>query len=148
MKMPLLVITGCYHQEWHQMLSRSKFPNHPLLIEKESPVLFLELRPRAMNKNKETFCWVIRELCWPFYTLPSRLLNLSLSFSRPLKIHPCESHWLGFLGLSVESSPDTSKWREGAVRVLFFGPFSIIQLILFVFSRYNSSLLGLELLHP
>lgn len=57
MKLPFLGITGCYHLEWHQMLSRSKFPKHPLLIKKESLVLFLELCPRAMNMKKETFFW-------------------------------------------------------------------------------------------
>lgn len=54
MKLPLLGITGCYHLEGHQMLSRSKFPKHPILIKKESLVLFF-ICPRAMNKKKETF---------------------------------------------------------------------------------------------
>lgn len=50
------------------MLSRFKLNNHPLLITKENLVLlFLELCLRVMNKKKETFCWVIWELCWQFY---------------------------------------------------------------------------------
>lgn len=36
-KLPLLVISGCHHLEWHQILLRAKLHNCPLLIKKEMP---------------------------------------------------------------------------------------------------------------
>lgn len=144
-KLPLLVISGCHHLEWHQILLRAKLHNCPLLIKKEMPnhCSWNYFSGQWTRRTKHIF-WMIWELCWPFYILPSILLYLSLCFSRPLKIHPCEPHWLGFFVLSVESSRDTSKWRKSEVRVVFFGPLSIIQPKLSISSLCNSSLLHVK----
>lgn len=119
-KLPLLVISGCHYLEWHQILPRAKLHNCPLLIKKKYPVIALGIMSQGGEGEEWTiFCWVIQELCWAFYILPSTLLHLSPSFSRPLKIHPCEPHWLGhpcpFCGEFYRHIKRKREWSQGVV---------------------------------